>query len=315
MHHKLIQSFVLFFCLIGSAVSLAEPVKVFVSIIPQKTFVEEIGGEQVVVEAMVQAGASPALYEPTPKQMQRLSQADIYITTGVPFESAWMKAIVSANPEMTVIDGLRGIDLLSLAAHHHHEAEEEHDHGAEEDKDEHDHESAEGKEEYHDVHENDLDPHVWTSPVLVQRMIATIRDALIAVDEANAGLYSSRYTAYKAKLSKLDGDIRSALAGVKHKKFVTFHPTWGYFAATYGLTQVAIEQQGKEPSTQAIEQLIEEAKEENVRAVFVQPQFSKKLARVIAQAVQAEVIEVDALSANYDESMRDLVANLQRALL
>lgn len=301
MYLKSIRVVILFVCCTLSALSVADPVRVFVSIIPQKTFVEKVGGDHVIVEAMVKEGSSPALYEPTPQQMQRLSKADIYITTGVPFESAWMKAIISANPDMTIVDGLKGLELQVMEAHHHEAEGKEEEHQHEEEKGHH--------------HAKSLDPHVWASPVLVQHMLETIRDALIAADASHEEAYNNGYADYNDAMISLDSDIRAALEGATSKKFMTFHPAWGYFAATYGLTQVAVEQQGKEPGTQAVQGLIDEAKEENIQVLFIQPQFSKKLARIIGKAAQVEVVEVDALAANYEENMRALAGHLQRALV
>ncbi|MGA8862595.1 MAG: zinc ABC transporter substrate-binding protein [Gallionella sp.] len=251
--------------------AMAAPLQVFVSILPQKYFVEHIGGKQVAVSVMVGPGQSPETYEPTPRQMVALSQARLYFSIGVPFEDTWMNRIRDANPALRVVPMQRGIALLPLA--------------------------RPGGEP------GGTDPHVWTSPRRVETMAATIRDALIETDPAHRGDYESNYRAFIAELDALDRNIQSILAPAKGKPFLVFHPAWGYFAKDYALRQIPIEAEGKEPGAKALARVIDFGREEGVKVIFVQEQFSRRTAATVAAAIGARVVAVDPLAEDYPQNL------------
>lgn len=255
----------------AGAASAAAPLPVFVSILPQKYFVERIGGEHVAVSVMVGPGQSPATYEPTPRQMTALSRARLYFSIGVAFEDVWMKRIQAANPALHLVPMQRGVALLPLTGP-----------------------SGEpgGK-----------DPHTWTSPLRVKSMAANIRDALIETDPAHRGDYESNYRAFIAELDALDQNIRAILAPAEGKPFLVFHPSWGYFAKDYGLRQIPIEAEGKEPGAKALVRVIDLGKREGVKVIFVQTQFSRRTAETIATAIGARVVAVDPLAENYPQNL------------
>lgn len=255
-----------------------QPIIVFVSVAPEKYFVDRVGGPRVSVTTMVAPGASPATYEPTPGQLSRLAAAQVYFRIGVDFEAAWMPRIAGANPRMRIVDLRQGIALR-----------EAHDHGL-------------------------PDPHVWTSPPLVKIMAATIRDTLAALDAAHRPDYAARYDAFAADLDRLDHDIRAALEGARTRSFMVFHPAWGYFADTYGLTQIEIETGGKEPGARTLAAVITTGRREQVKAIFVQAQFSRRMAETVAQALGARVIAVDPLAENYLDNLRGVAQQFAEAL-
>jgi zinc transport system substrate-binding protein len=147
---------------------------VTVSILPQKYFVERVGGEHVNVNVMVQPGANPATYEPRPEQLTALSEADAYFSIGVPFENAWLNRIASANGEMLMVDTTAGIARMPMEAHHHPgEAEEN------------------KGEVYPEDEPENPDPHVWLSPTLVKTQAQTIYAALVALDPAHEDAYEA----------------------------------------------------------------------------------------------------------------------------
>lgn len=255
----------------------ADPLKVFVSILPLKQFVERIGGDQVEVTVMVGPGQSPATYSPTPHQMMALSQAKIYFAMGaLPFEQAWGKRIQATNPDMQWVRTDQGITLKTR-----NEAHDEHDHG-------HGH-----------------DPHVWLSPQLARQMSRTILTALQTHRPQQAETFSRNHAVWDAELQKLHTDIQAMFADLPSRQFMVFHASWGYFADTYGLKQIAIEASGKEPGPQALARLIELARDEKISAIFVQKQFSQHSARSVAKAVGAVVVEVDPLAENYLDNLRE----------
>jgi zinc transport system substrate-binding protein len=273
----------------------AEIVRVFVSVAPLDTFVQRVGGDRVTVGVMVQPGQSPATYEPSPRQIAALAEADLFLRTGVPFEDAWMGRIRAANANMRVLDAREGLDLRPLARHAHEPA----DGSGRPDR-------PEGAGEQ--------DPHVWTSPPLVKRMAAGIRDALIDLSPADAAAFRRGYAAFAADLDALDGYIRDQLRGLARRKFLAFHPAWGYFADTYGLTQVAVEREGKQPGARTLATLIEEARGEGIAVVFVQPQFGDRSATQVARAIGARVVTVDPLAADYIRNMRRVAEQFAAAL-
>ncbi len=270
----------------------ARPLRVFVSVLPQKTFVERLGGERVQVEVMVRPGDSPHTYEPTPRQVAALADADLYVAVGGTFEDAWMGRIRSANPHMAIVNTGEGLDLRAMQAHDHDRDEEVAPEGGR-------HQSK--------------DPHLWTSPTLVGQMAARIRDALLALDPAQGPFYAANYASFTAELEDLDRDIRAQLAGLSDRRFMVFHPSWGYFADTYGLIQVPIEHEGKEPGPKALVALIEQARREQVKVIFVQPQFSRKAAAQVAAAIDGRVEVMDPLAPDYSANLRRVAAVLAGA--
>jgi len=278
---------VLITLLLVSTNGFSEPLRVFASVLPIKTFVEKVGGEHVEVRAMVRPGFNPHTYDPTPQQISALAKTALYVRTGVPFEKSWMVRIHSANPKMQVLDARTGITLREMKAHGH---------------DEHGHESEHQDHEDEDKH--DQDPHVWTSPMLVKHMLGNIRDKLSELDPAHAADYARNHDIFLAELEVLDNEIDALLEPLSNRKFMVFHPAWGYFADRYHLTQVPIEYQGKEAGARRIAELIEHAKHEQIRVIFVQPQFDRRSARQVAEAINGRVIAVDPLAANYVDNLR-----------
>ncbi len=268
---------------------------VFVSIAPQEYFVERIGGERVKVQALVKPASSPATYEPTPRQMAALSEAKLYFRIGVPFENALLPKIEETMKVLRIVDTRKGITLREMKAHHHHE-------GREQPKG-HEQHNGRGEGEDHQ-HEGGNDPHIWLNPRLVKLQARTIADALIEIDPHGKDVYEDNLAALLKDLGALDLKLAEALAPVKGKTFLVFHPAWGYFADAYGLKQEPVEIEGKEPSARQLARIIERAKKEGVRVIFVQPQFGQASARRIAEAIGGAVVPMDPLA-------RDYIANLE----
>lgn len=285
------------------ALGRADPVRVFVGVPPLQTFVERVGGERVEVHSLVQPGQSPHTYEPTPRQVAALGSADLYVGIGIPFESAQLPRIGAANPRLRVLDARTGIDLRRLEAHDHAEAP---DHRAQDDAHEHPGGGPPG-------HAADLDPHVWTSPLLAKRIALAIRDALAEIDPASARAYEVNFQGLAAELDQLDRDIRAQLEPLKHRRFLVYHPAWGYFADTYGLVQVPIEKAGKEPGPRSLSALIDQARGEGVKVIFAQPQQGTKAAEQVAAAIGGRMVVIDPLAADYGASLRQAAREIAGA--
>jgi zinc transport system substrate-binding protein len=278
---------------IGAPVCGAEgPVTAFVSIVPQKYFVEKIGGPLVDVSVMVVPGESPATYEPKPGQMVKLSRAELYFAIGVPFESVWLEKIAGANPEMKIVDTQRFIGQRPVKRHHH----------------------GEQRIPQHNAH-GILDPHIWLSPPLVMLLARNILTALQEVDPVHREEYASNYKAFITQLVDLDEEIRELFHGIgERNQFMVYHPAWGYFADAYGLEQVPVELEGKEPKPAQVAQLIDTARARGIHVLFVQPQFSSRSARTIADAIDGTVVTADPLAADWDENLLRVARAIHEAL-
>jgi zinc transport system substrate-binding protein len=280
---------------LGAALALptaAQPMEVTVSIPPQKYFVERIGGAAVSVNTMVRPGASPHEYEPSPQQMAALARSRAYFAIGVEFEKPWLPRFRKAAKDLAVVNTIVGIERLKMAEPKHvGHSHAHHDHGG-------------------------ADPHVWLAPTLVRIQAANIRDALIRLDPARAAEYRRNHDAFARDINRVDEAVLAALAEAppERRKFLVFHPSWGYFARAYGLTELAIEVDGKEPGPRQLAAVIDLAKKEGIRVVFVQPQFSKKSADAVAQALSARVAVLDPLAEDWSANLQAAAKALGEAL-
>ncbi len=265
-------------------------VNVIVSILPQKEFVSSVGGNHVNVVELISPGASPHTYELTPGDAINIENAEIYFRIGhVAFEKAHISRIESMNPDMLVVDTSEGITLREFTESEEHE-EGEHD-------EEHD-------GEMHEEHEHEgVDPHIWLSPKNVIIQIETIHETLAEYDPENAAEYRKNADAHIARLNELDAELRQTLSGISTKKMMVFHPAWGYLADEYGFEQMAIENEGKEPTASEVAHIIEEALEHDIKVIFVQSQFSTETAQSVAEQINGVVVQIDPLAENYVDNM------------
>lgn len=246
-----------------------------VSILPEKTFVKAIAGDKVNISLMVKPGNSPHTYEPKPSQMIDISKADLYFAIDVEFEQVWLPKFRDLNPNMQIIDLADNITKL-----HMHETEH----------DGHDHEGE--------------DPHIWTAPANVKIIAQNIYAALIKNDPDNTEYYKKNLEIFLASIDETDRQISQILSSLgESRRFMVFHPSWGYFAKAYNLEQIAVEVEGKEPKPKALIHLLKEAKEEKVHAIFTQPEFSDSIAKIIAKELQIPVVKVSPLAPNWSENL------------
>lgn len=279
-------------------VCVAEPLPVFVSILPQKYFLEKIGGDLVSVSVMVPPGANPVTYEPKPTQMAALSEAKAYFAVDVPFERVWLPRFEQINKNMLLVRTDAGIEKRQMAAANplHVEGERpdkvrSHDHGS-------------------------LDPHVWLSPPLVMLQARNVLDGLIKTDPGHRKRYESNYRGFIEEAVKLDLEILDLFTPREGPmRFMVFHPSWGYFAAAYGLDQTPIEVEGKEPKPAELAELITIARKEKIKALFVQPQFSVRSAETIAREIGAKVFYADPLAEDWANNLKRMALELRQALM
>jgi len=285
----------------------ADKFTVFVTIAPQKYFVEQIGKNRVEVHVMVPPGADPHTYEPKPRQMMALSRAKLYFAIGIEFEKAKLERILSAHPNLNVIHTDHGIAKkpMTVTSAHVHEADDSHS------KEDHHAEGEKGK----DLHGHDgLDPHLWLSPPLVKIQARTILNALQEIDPVHRSVYEANFRKFASEIDVLDADLQKMFAGKQELHFLVFHPSWGYFAEAYGLQQVSVEIEGKEPKPARLKALIEHAKRKNIKVIFTQPQFSTKSASLLAEAIQGRVVIADPLAEDWPTNLRHVAEQFEAAL-
>lgn len=330
-------------CVTGCSPSQREPdsagggkLKVFVSIPPQAGLVRKIGGEQVEAEVLVRPGQSPHTFEPTPRQIGALSEATIYFTLGLPFENMVAGKIRNQHTPLLIVDTSQGIQrrLTAACCEHDHA---EHDHAAPDH--EHDHEQHERAEQehvdHHHGHGHDhtghshghpededhahehreiADPHVWMSPLLLERIVANMIEAMAKADPPHAAEYRQRGEQLIAEIDALHQKIADSLKPYHGRAFYVFHPAFGYFAETYGLEQVAVEIGGKSPTPKQLGELIERAKADRVKVIFVQEQFDKRSAELVAEAIGGVVVAIDPLSEDLFSTLERLAEEIDAAL-
>lgn len=262
----------------------AGQVRVATTIIPLGEFVNAVGGDRVNVTVLVPPGAEPHTFEPSPSQIRDIANADVYVENGAGLES-WMSNILNVNSHMIVVDSSKGVDLIAGEA-----------------------ESS--------VQARSFDPHVWLSPHDAAIQVQNICDGLIAVDPAGKDYYINNKENYIAKLKELDAYLNSSFAATKKKKFVVLHPAWTYFARDYGLEQIAIDAEEKEPGPRLLAEIVETCRENNITTVFVEPQFNPKIAEVIAHEIQGKVVSIDALAPtpSYIENLKSVGEKIAESL-
>jgi zinc transport system substrate-binding protein len=287
-----------------------KPAIVAVSILPQAEFVEKVGGDKVKTVVVIPPGADPHTYESSPREIEEISKASMFVTVGVgmPFEEVWIDRFEAINSGTLLINSSDGIGLKELASHNHEGEEEEHSGELEaenenESAENHENESEEKHEHESEEEHQELDPHIWTSPANSKIMVENIYKGLVEIDPGNETYYAQNRDVYLKELDALDSRIRGKLEGKKERSFMVYHPSWGYFAADYNLTMIPVEIEGKEPSAQDLAELVDLAKEKHVKVIFVQAQFNTRSAESIADEIGGEVIAVDPLAKNYISNM------------
>jgi len=266
------------------------PLQVAVSIPPQAEIVKRIGGDRVTVTVLLPAGQSPELYDPSPRLLATLSEAKVYFTIGFPFEN---------NLVRRLSDGQSALKIVNVDANLPRRAMQSHVHGAETD----------------DTHDYDrLDPHVWLDPIRVKTHAAVIGRTLCELDPDGCDEFSDNLGRVLYKLDSLDHALHAELDSLPDRRVYVFHPAFGYFTDRYGLRQVAVETEGKEPSARQLAELLDSTKNAGIKALFVQPQFSKKTAQTVADALGCRAVTLDPLAPDYFANLGEMARRIAETL-
>ncbi len=255
---------------------------VSVTIEPQRYFAERIAGDRFEVNLVVPPGQSPETYDPTPRQMARIGESAAYLRIGpIGFELAWMDKIRENNPDMPVFDLSEGIPALK---------------------------EPEGSSERHEVtrhhyHAGGADPHVWSGIMGAKVIAKNTLKAFVALDPENADYYRLNYERLLGEIDGTEQVIAGLLRPLRHRTFIIYHPALTYFAAEFGLTQLCIEMEGKEPSPAKLEELVRVAREHDAKVVFVQREFDQKNAELIAKETGCHLVTIDPLAYDWSGEM------------
>ena len=269
----------LFFLLLSCTPKTEKQRMITVTIEPLRYFTEQIVDSFLKVNTLVPPGTSPETYDPTPGQMVELSHSEVYMKIGyIGFEQVWMDKIATNNPQLHLIDTSRGIDLI---ASDECEADDHHEHH----------------------HHGPVDPHTWSSPRQALFIIRNIYEAVIELYPEHKEEFTRNYLSLKKEVEETDRLVTQLLSSAESKAFIIYHPALTYLAKDYGLTQYCIEFEGKEPSPDLLQQLVNTAREQNIRIIFVQQEFDRKNAEIIAKETGCVLLTINPLSYHWKEEM------------
>lgn len=253
-----------------------------VTIEPQRYFAEKIAGDLFHINCVTPAGQSPETYDPTPQQMVQISQSQAYFRIGeIGFEQAWMKNLQSQNPDMVVFDLSEGMELIKNEEEAHEEGEAHH----------------------HHHHHGSVDPHIWTSISGARVIAQNTCQAFIKLDPENQEVYRAGYQRLIEEIDSTEAEMKQLLQPLAGTAFIIYHPALTYFAREFGLKQLCIELDGKEPSPAQLKQLLETATQSGAKVVFVQQEFDQKNAELIAKETGCRLVTINPLSYNWQDEM------------
>ncbi len=260
--------------LLAVSVGFAETPALTVSVLlsPYEKIVREIAGEFADVVTLVPKNANPHTFEPKPDILKKFSAVSIYLGDGSGLDNAWRPRFLGVNPNVKVVDISEGVAFIA----------EEHSHGEE--------------------HGEELDPHLWNSPRTAILLATNVCRALVFADTSHAKIYRENLERFLKKLSELDARFADALKNLPEDRrtFIVFHPSYGYLARDYGLRQISVEMDGKEPKPRDLRNLVSVSKKNRVKTVFVQPQFSRRAAESLSKEIGAKIVSIDPLAYDFD---------------
>ncbi len=255
-----------------------QPIAAVVSILPQQEILQWIGGSEVSVTVLIPPGRSPATFEPSPRLMASVLDADLLLPLGLPFERTVTARIYELEPGLAVCQGSPTVTVQA---------------------------DSSMVEAIHHNHTQGPDPHFWLDPYLTIEYAQKVCRCLCLARPKACKAFTENLATYTEALEAADRRIAAQMAPYAGRTLVVFHPAFGHFAQRYGLHQVAIEHEGKNPTGRHLSHLIDDATTQGVSVIFVQPQFAGSGAKAVAGAVNADLVELDPLAP-------DLLANLER---
>lgn len=273
-------------------------IQVYTTVYPLTYFTERIGAEHVDVQSVYPAGANEHSFEPTQQDMIKLAEADLMFYVGLGLEGFIGKAKDTLKNEnvqfIATSDAITDEELDAAAGAHEDDHEEEA------------HEEEPAEEAGHEGHNHgSTDPHVWMSPVLSQKLAASIKDSLVEQDPDHAEEYESNYTELVAELEELDESFVALSERVNNKTFFVSHSAFGYISEPYGFEQIAVAglNSQDEPSQKELTEIVDLAKKEEIQYIVFEQNVSSNLTEVIQKEVGAEAVEMHNLGVLTQENI------------
>jgi zinc transport system substrate-binding protein len=257
-----------------------------VSIAPFKYFVEAIAGNDFEVNVMVPAGSNPHIYEPFSEQINKLRKSVAYISNGyLGFEMTWLDRFYETNKNMKRLS--LGDKIDPLVSEHRHEGE----------------------------HVEGADPHYWVSPKCALIMASSVKEFICQLNPLQKQKYENNFQSLVSKILEIDRKAQNSFSGIKSRSFMIYHPNLGYLARDYGLEEIPVEYEGKEPTPSRMRDLIDRARKEKLRIIFVQKEYDTKNARAIADEIGAEIKIIDPLSEDWIKATNDIIDAVNLSLI
>lgn len=265
-----------------------------VSILPQRYFVERIAGDYVKVNVMIPPGANPAVSDLSTEQLKALHNSSVYFAVGyLPFELSNLYPFLETQKNMLLVKQSVGMDLEQGTCNHDHGHGHRHDHGS---------------------REGNFDPHVWMSPRYAEMMARTILDVLAAKFPDQRATFEKNYRQLRVEIDSIDQAARRIISEKENKTFLIYHPALTYFAKDYGMEQISIEDEGKEPNPSHLKAVIDTCRVKGIKIVFIQNQFDVANAKAVAKEIDGEVITIDPLSPDWKAEMCSLLGIIEQKM-
>ena len=265
-----------------------------VSILPQRYFVERIAGDYVKVNVMIPPGANPAVSDLSTEQLKALHNSSIYFAVGyLPFELSNLYPFLETQKNMLLVKQSVGMDLEQGTCNHDLGHGHQHDHGS---------------------REGNFDPHVWMSPRYAEMMARTILDVLAAKFPDQRETFEKNYRQLRVEIDSIDQAARRIISEKENKTFLIYHPALTYFAKDYGMEQISIEDEGKEPNPSHLKAVIDTCRVKGIKIVFIQNQFDVANAKAVAKEIDGEVITIDPLSPDWKAEMCSLLGIIEQKM-
>ena len=249
-----------------------------VSIVPEQTFVEAVCGDLVDIVTLVPSGSSPENYEPTAQEMEKFSDASLYFSIGVPTEQA------------NILPNVGDVEVVSLQ----------------------DEVAAVYKDRTFESGKRD--PHIWLSPKRVKVMVEIIAEKMSELDSDNKETYEKNAANYITQLDEVDREIKDALEGVESKKFIVYHPAFGYIADDYGLEMYALEEEGKEATPKHLQDMTDLAKKEKIKVIFYQEEIDSSQSEAFAEEIGGKTIQLAPLAPDYISNLKKMAQTMAEAM-
>lgn len=255
-----------------------------VSIPPFEYFVKAVADTDFIVNVMLPQGADHHSWEPLPAQITALAGSEAFLINGqLGFEHAWMDRFREVNKEMLIVDLSMKINLIEASGEEH----EGHSHG-----------------------EEASDPHYWMSPREAVVIAASVKEVVTRLNPGGAERYDANFKELEDRLEVVDSVMKAVTASLPSRKFMIFHPALGYIARDYNLEQVSFEDEGKEPSPARMKELIDRARSEGIKLIFIQAEYDAKSARVLAGETGTELITINPMNPDWESAVIEIAEAL-----